>query len=123
MSQRESGDLTQTADAAPELLQGALDLLFRAHLASMDGAAPVPHPEEGSDLGHIVRHELRLLRLTKLVYKRKQEKIEELLNLYSALCNTGFSVVFLASSDGTSIQLGLGVRLASPAGSLERCTG
>ena len=62
------------------------------------------------DIETYLANHVRLLRVERIVYERKQEKIEELLNVFSSMYTTGCSLVFGAFGNGTTITLILGVQ-------------
>ena len=76
-------------------------------LAPFDDRAPSQVPE---DIETYLANHVRLLRIERIVYERKQEKIEELLNVFSSMYATGCSLVFGALGDGETITLLLGVQ-------------
>lgn len=86
------------------------DLLHRRFLDRLSLARAVPALREDKDLSKFLRGDLQLVRVERLVYEKKKEKIEELLNVYSSLAGLGVALVFLVESDGEQIDLLLGVR-------------
>jgi hypothetical protein len=57
-----------------------------------------------------VRQNIRLLRVNKIVYDKKEDITEKLINIYNTVGNLKSSLVVIIDSDGTEVDLYIGVR-------------
>lgn len=113
---RESSPLPSSARAttpaeavrtAALYLEAARALVYRSYLSDLDTARVVPLEQAGCE--HLGTN-VRLLELTRIVYDKRENSLDELLNVYTALGSAGYGVVLLIHSDGSKTSLYLGVR-------------
>lgn len=88
-------------------LEALLPVLARGYLDGLQDRGVVAAAE--ASLAEYLGRHARLLRVERLVYERREEKLTELLNVYSSLDGLGVSVVLLVVSDGSEVILCLGV--------------
>ncbi len=102
---------TDKRQAAPPADSDSLnDLLYRRYLDRLTDGRVLPALRAAENLTRFLRGDLQLLRIERLVYEKKKEKIEELLNVYSSLTSLGVALIFVVESDGERVELLVGVR-------------
>jgi hypothetical protein len=105
--------LSTTFASPTEQLEAILDRQILASATHGDVLEPFedrPIAQVPKNIETYLANHVRLLRVERIVYEKKQEKIEELLNLFSSMYGTGCSLVFGAFGDGEKITLLLGVQ-------------
>lgn len=69
----------------------------------------LPMPKELEDTN--IRDSIRVFRVGKIVYDRKENAVEKLASIYNAVESVGGTIIMLLESDGKEVQLYLGVRV------------
>lgn len=83
-------------------------LIRRTYLSGLDEQKVIKFENTGME--PINRDNVRMHQLTRLVYDKRENTLENLLNIYAAVGSAGYGLVLILKSDGKTTILHLGVR-------------
>ena len=102
----------EPTDTAEDLWEDFFSILGRSHMAGLSNGEVTDlfeKEEEEPSLTDYVKQGVRLLRVERIVYSKKREKLEELLNVFASLDGQPCSVVLSIIGNTERLTLALGL--------------
>jgi len=94
-------------------------IVTKKYLPELTSCEAIPMDEQARELP--IGDTVRLFKLNKLVYDRKEYMLDKLSSVYNALAGNGGSLVVVIASDGTNTDFYVGAKTDAEPGSLSAC--